>query len=150
MKKIIACFSTLAVLALSGCGSEEISGAQPDSPSSYPHSDFVSLPEEELDVWQQRADLDEGGSIGHVIMHEGEMVLLLGGSSSCPPTPEYVEFVDDSLLVQIKEMGKNRACTDDYRMHGWSMGIPDDIEPITSAEMEQGDNTQPLKVVSAT
>ncbi len=55
-----------------------------------------------------------------------EFVVILGGSSSCPPTIENVSSVENGLQLKLKTW--SGACTADFTMTAWDVSAPVSID----------------------
>lgn len=138
-----------AMFLLSACGTTPAS-PNPTTPEPEANIEVIPMADEETFAYvaDQAADGEEFYSGGErVIIGEGSLMVLLGGSSSCPPEIESVSISDTEMIVEVKAMQADRACTADYAWHGFYGDIDATVTVEKATKVVEGQQKTPLEMV---
>lgn len=72
-----------------------------------------------VDLMQYVTSPNETVAPQGLIVDDNNLILIMGGSSSCPPTVENASLDNSGVLTfNLKSLPSGTACTTDYTLHG--------------------------------
>lgn len=149
--------SAALVTFLSGCSVGEGNGTSestPATPTSETNSTakFESLPEKEAQKWQSKVvEGKNKDTVGDLLVHKDKVVIILRGSSTCPPLVKTVNLDKTFVTVNLKEQKADKACTMDLRSYAWETALPiEDASLIAAGRVSDESGTRPLNFTRIT